>query len=313
MSQTLELALCRQLPKTVDGWVLLIPAGDFHGDDGRTWSNSSPEQVIANSDLDNIPWDIEHATHLKGAKGEPAPAYGWISKLEVRDGEIWGLPEFNVDGKEIIEKRSYRYYSPGFYFDITGLVKSIQSVGFTNQPNLKKDQLTALNRKENNPMNLSKAMAAALGLPETATEADAVTAIGQLKTDHQLALNRAEQPNLEKFVPTETYQLALNRAKTAETKLADQQELEITALVDGAISDGKVAPANKEMYLATCRAEGGVAQFKSFLESAPTIANSTSQHKSSLEQGDKKLNEDQLAICRKLGVTKEQFLAAQSV
>ncbi|HAS62561.1 MAG TPA: peptidase [Vibrio sp.] len=313
MSQTLELALCRQLPKTIDGWVLLIPAGDFTGDDGRTWSNSQPEQVIANSDLNNIPWDIEHATHLKGAKGEPAPAYGWISKLEIRNGEIWGLPEFNVDGKEIIEKRSYRYYSPGFYFDITGLVKSIQSVGFTNQPNLKKDQLTALNRKENAPMNLSKAIVAALGLTETATEADAVTAIDQLKTDHQLALNRANQPDLENFVPTETYQLALNRAKTAEDKLAEQHEQEITALVDGAVAEGKVAPANKDMYLATCRAEGGIAQFKSFLESAPTIANSTSKHKKSPEQGDKKLSEEQLAVCRKLGVTEEEFLAAQPV
>ena len=312
MSQTLELALCRQMPKTIDGWVLLIPAGDFTGDDGRTWSNSTPEQVIVNSDLENIPWDIEHATHLKGAKGEPAPAYGWITQLEVRDWAIWGLPEFNVDGKGIIEKRNYRFYSPGFYFDITGIVQSIQSVGFTNKPNLK-DQLTALNRKENDPMNLSKAIATALGLTETATEADAVSSIGQLQSNHKLALNRAENPDLQKFVPTETHQLALNRAQLAESQLADMREQEITALVDGAIADGKVAPANKEMYLATCRTEEGMKQFQSYVTTAPTIANSISQHKQSLEHGDKKLSDDQLAMCRKLGVTEEQFLAAQSV
>ena len=38
-----------------------------------------------------------------------------------------------------------------------------------------------------------------------------------LKADHQLAMNRAAAgPDLTKFVPKETYELALNRATTAE-------------------------------------------------------------------------------------------------
>lgn len=34
---------------------------------------------------------------------------------------------------------------------------------------------------------------------------------------------------------------------------------------------GKIAPANKEMFLGMCRAEGEVEQFKKFVEAAPVI------------------------------------------
>ena len=54
-------------------------------------------------------------------------------------------------------------------------------------------------------MPLSEAMRSALSLKEDATEAEAVQAIGKLKSDHQLALNRAENPDLEKYVPKDVH------------------------------------------------------------------------------------------------------------
>ncbi len=310
MSRSLELALCRQLPSQNDGWVLLIPAGEFTGDDGRTWNNTHPEQAIANSNLDNIPWDVEHATHIRGAIGEPAPAFGWVIDLEVRDGAIWGKTDFNIDGQSIIEKKSYRFYSPAFHSDSnTGVVYSIESVGFTNQPNLSK-QLPALNRKDNTTMNLSPGLAAALGIETTATDEEAVAAVTLMQSNHELALNRAQKPDLTQYVPTETHQLALNRAQTAESKLAELQNQEVEALVDGAIADGKVAPADKEMYLATCRSEEGLAGFKKFVKGAKPQVSTDPSHTKDFIKTDK-LSAGELAMCRKMGTDPEKFLATK--
>ncbi|SHO20112.1 I protein [Moritella viscosa] len=302
------LALCYELPRTLPDWILLVPAGAFQGQDGRQWNNVAPERVVQDSNLANIPWDIEHATHIKGPKGEEAPAYGWVENLEVRDGAVWGKVNFNTEGALIVSERKYRYYSPSFYFDAQGVVSEVVSVGFTNQPNLK---LPALNRKEEElPMPLPLAIVTALGLTPQANEEQVVTSIETLKNDKQLALNRAETPPLDKFVPTATHELALNRATTAEQKLKDIHDAEITALVDGAITDGKVAPANKDMYLATCRAEGGVEQFKNFIASAPKLVSTDTQHKQK-KDGDTSLTEGELAMCRSMGLTKEQFLSAK--
>lgn len=115
-------------------------------------------------------------------------------------------------------------------------------------------------------MKLPQLILAALGLAETATEQDAVIAINSLKSEKDIALNRASNIDLNVAVPKETYQLALNRAETAEAALKAIQESEIDALVEDAIKAGKVAPANKEMFLSMCRAEGGIEQFKKLLK-----------------------------------------------
>lgn len=308
MSQTLELSLCRSLPNSEDGWLELIPAGEFVGDDGRVWINSDPHAIVQNSDVKNMPWDIEHATHKLGSKGEPAPAYGWIEELKVGDdGAVLGRVEFNDEGQDIISQRKYRFYSPAFFHDNHGVVTKIASTGFTNVPNL--PTLPALNRKEDDmsKAQLSTVILTTLGLAADATEEDAVGAINTLKNDKQLALNRAQTLDLTKFVPKETHLLALNRAETAESKLTEIRESEFEALVDGAISDGKVAPANKAMFLSMCRQENGVDDFKTYLETAPTIAPSERKHDKQPDAN--KLSDDQLALCRAMDVTPEEWQA----
>ncbi|MDC5753853.1 phage protease [Vibrio europaeus] len=312
MSQTLELSLCRSLSKIEGGWVVLIPAGEFIGDDGRVWKNTNPQAIVQASDIKNIPWDIEHATHKLGSKGEPAPAYGWIEELKVdQDGAILGRVDFNSEGQDIVNQRKYRFYSPAFFHDHQGVVNRIASVGFTNVPNL--PELPALNRKEDDmsTVHLSAVILTSLGLAEDATEDDAISAINTLKSDKQLALNRAESPDLTKFVPTETHQLALNRAETAETKLSEIRESEFETLVDGAISNGKVAPANKEMFLSMCRQDGGVDSFKTYLETAPQIASSETKHNKQPGNDATKLDEGELAMCRQMGLTEDEYLAAK--
>ena len=229
----IHLALCfdlsRQTVRDEKVWLPLVPPGVFSGNDGRTWNNSNPDAVVA-SFTKKRPFDVEHATHIKGPKGEKAPAIGWILALQNIGGEVWGMVDWNSEGREMLEKKEYAFYSPAFTFDDAGTVLSIASVGLTNEPNL--DQLPALNREET-PMPLPVELTQALGLGADADTASALTAINTIKADHQLALNRAAAgPDLTKFVPKETYELALNRATTAEAKVQQTEEARLSALVD---------------------------------------------------------------------------------
>ena len=150
-----------------------------------------------------------------------------------------------------------------------------------------------------------------LGLAATATAYDAVKAIQQIKTAEQVALNRAENPDLTKFIPVETHQLALNRAESAESKLNDIATKESEALVDSAIEAGKVAPANREMYLATCRSEEGRKQFAEFVKAAPVIVSKTTTTKKESTEGHASLSDEDLAMCRHMGISEEEFLSVR--
>lgn len=311
-----------QLPSRL----LLIPPGTFTGRDGRTWHNPAPEEVIRQSRQvgRDIPIDIEHATEVKAPNGEPAPAQGWIAldSLEVEDGAIYGQVQWNESGTELLSGKSYKYYSPAFWNDENGVVLKLKSVGLTNSHNLY--ELPALNHESNHPsnqqptggpddMSLSAAIRQALSLKEDANEADAVQAIGQLKSDYGLALNRAKTPDPEQFVPKADHELALNRANAAETELKAFRDKEVEAAVDAAIEAGKVAPASKEYHLATCHQEGGLERFQAFVASAPEIITKEPGKggKQPESEPKSKLSADELAICHDLGLSEKEFLAAR--
>lgn len=305
------LALChdfsRQEVRDEKVWLPLIPAGEFEGNDGRRWNNANPDEVVKAFNRKR-PFDIEHATHILGPQGQPAPAMGWIKALQNVGGEVWGQVDWNEEGKQLVDAEKYAYYSPTFTYDAKGVVRGIASAALTNEPNL--DQLPALNREETT-MPLPVELTQALGLGADADTASALTAINAIKADHQLAMNRAALgPDLTKFVPKETYELALNRATTAETKVKQTEEAKLVSLVDDAIAAGKVSPANKEMFLGMCRQEGGEEQFKKFVEAAPVIADA-SKVKTTTEQSGE-LSKDELAMCRMMNVKPETWKATKA-
>ncbi|HGY4723292.1 TPA: phage protease [Citrobacter amalonaticus] len=306
------LALCFQLPDltgdALPEWLPMIPAGTFTGRDGRSWVNNQPEAVIrATLSYPKLPFDVEHATELKGPKGDKAPAIGWLDDYRISaEGAIEAHVEWNEDGAELIRGKNYLYYSPAFGYTADGQVTRLSSAGLTNKPNL---DLPALNSEENT-MTVPVQIVTVLGLSATATADDAVKAIQQLKTSEQVALNRAENPDLSKFIPVETHQLALNRAETAEGKLKAIADKEAETLVDDAIAGGKVAPANREMYLATCRSEDGRKRFAEFVKGAPVIVSQNpADKKDPGGNGSTSLSDEDLAMCRAMGIKEEEFMA----
>ncbi|HEE5143897.1 TPA: peptidase, partial [Klebsiella pneumoniae] len=195
---------------------------------------------------------------------------------------------------------------PAFRYLSTGQVTLLSSAGLTNKPNL---YLPALNSE--NTMTVPVQIATVLGLAATASIDDAVSAIQTIKNSEQTALNRAQNPDLSKFIPQETYQLALNRAQIAEERLKTLDEKAATALVDDAVTAGKVAPANRDMYLALCRSEDGRQKFESFVKTAQPLVNLDPSKGKENNGQQTTLTETELAMCRSMGLTPEEFLAAK--
>lgn len=315
-SMTLGAALSLNSEGGAPEWIELIPAGPVvRGRDGREWRMSDPAKLVSAfvSNRAALPIDLEHAQFLLASEGLPAPAYGWVEAVEARNGAIWGRVEWTDKGTAAITSREYRYISPVFSFDEqTREIQALRGAGLVNRPNL---ELPALNHED--PMAYAKTLAA-LGLAATADDDAAAAAVDKLKGDVQTALNRAGAPPLDKFVPRADYDTALNRAKAAEDKLskaaADALEAEITGLVDGAIADGKIAPAAKDYHLASCRAEGGVQRFKDFIAKAPVsdAARASGLDGRKPDQTTSALTDDETAICRQMGVSAEAFLKAKA-
>ncbi len=300
-------------PAHVPDWIMLLPVGpEITGRDGRTWRLDDPQALVEafHQGGVDLPIDLEHSTELKGPEGDPAPAVGWIKAVEVRDGAVWGRVDWTNEGKIRVAEREYRYTSPVFVYDKKSKqIVKLTSVGLTNQPNL---HLQALNRHQPTEEDIMlKKLLAKLGLAENATEDQALNAIATLQNDLEAARNRAETPSLDKFVPRADYDQALNRASTAEQKLAEVEaeklETAINSEVDAALKAGKITPATRGFYVAMCRQDGGLEQFRKFVEAAPTVADPSGLDNKDIDEGGKALNAEQQRIADLFGNSAEDL------
>lgn len=287
-------------------WVQLTPRGPrLSGLDGRAWTLADPEALIAAFNRRGLalPIDVEHAQFVKAPKGEPAPAAGWIEEIQNRDGEIFGRVAWTPKGRRAVNSRDYRYLSPAFAHDAKGNVTELLGAGLVNRPNF---QMAALNHEA--PM--FKDLLKKLGLPETATEADAIAKVSDLQT----ALN-SSQVGLANFVPRADYEIAVNRAATLEAEVTASKkgarDAEVASLIEGALKAGKISPATKDFYVATCASEDGLAHFRKFVEAAPSVFSGADLGRRPVPgANDVALNAEQEAGLVAMGLTKEQYIAA---
>ena len=306
-SDTIVTTLCRSLPSDINAeegiWLPLVPIGAFAGRDGRSWTNSDPEAVINNTTLPFV-LDIDHASELT----PNTEASGWVTKLKIQEDHIFGWLEFNALGKKAVDEKRYKFYSPAFNVTKDGVLLDLSSMGLTNKPNL---YVPALNKTQDNETtppkkddSMLKALLAALGLAEDADQTVALNAIQALKDTKP----DPQTPDLNSFVPQATHTQVVTELNTANAKLADLETAKhkdaVETAINTAITDKKIAPADKEFYTACCSTEQGLADFNKFAATkAPVIGDSNLPDKSpNKDAKDTELNSEQQGILAQMGV-----------
>jgi phage I-like protein len=260
--------------------------------------------------------DFEHQTLRAAENGKPAPAAGWFSRLEARADGLWAVDvEWTAQAAQMIEGKHYRYISPVFPYDKrTGAVLGIAHAALTNDPGL--DGLTDLAAMtalahqfftptpEEPPM---KDLFKALGLPETASEAEALAALAALKN---------VPPDPASYVGIATLsavqgELSITRTELAALK-AEKHEAEVGKVVTAALTAGKLTPATEGW--ARDLGKSDLAALTAFVEKAPVVVTPGTTQTGGQSQADGKSHQHtsaDVAVMKALGLTAEQFAAGK--
>ncbi|MDO8776208.1 MAG: phage protease [Burkholderiaceae bacterium] len=374
------LTLALALQATAD--VHLLPVGEFVGRDGRpgkglTWKLSDQQgrtlaaKLTARHARVQFNLDYEHQSMLSEQNGQPAPASGWATAFEWRDGV--GLFALNVQwtarAKEMIEAGEYKYISPVIVYDKeTGQVIDVLNASLVNIPNLDlspvaQERVARLNASfsthpEQSMNEVLKALLKALGLPvteattaeqavtavsalkaaalpadlvkalglaETATPAEAVTAAAALKANADKAAGLTTEvaalkasgagsnPDPTKFVSLESFN-ALN-GEVAALRAAGVAT-EVDKLIDQARAEGKCSPVVEKVWRDIGKVD--VAQLKALIKDTPAnpaLAGQTQTGGKAAAALDPKApgTPEELAMCKSMGLTLEQFRGGAEV
>ena len=324
-------------------WIELVPAGEFHGRDGRgPFHLSEPARVIAatnNLRMEaGIPIDYDHATDFAAPEGRPAPAAGWITELAARDGALWGRVEWTMHGAAAVATREYRYVSPVFEHDGKGEVARLLRAALTNNPNL---YLTAISAREKEVDSASgdgddeeemmarfqEQLRETLGLEATAPPEEIIAAVlGLSKGVRQESARVESEPVTEtiasrvdpaRYVSVAHFQQAVSELN--ELRAARARERAESAVGD-AMRTGKLVPAQREWAIAYCQADFD--GFQKFIARQPAVAlgemgipgrmSRDGIRATAGEQGitvaeSAALTASEVAVCAALGIQREDF------
>lgn len=230
-----------------------MPAGWFEARDGRDGGRwyldaALANQVIALATARQTPFviDYEHQTLHADTSGQPAPAAGWFTRLEWREGD--GLyatdVQWTAKASAYISNDEYRYLSPVFAFNPeNGAVQELFMAAVTNNPaidgiadlaaarfNLNSDQPP---NEETTPVD--EKTLKLLGLSKDATEAEISAAVAALKakTDGAAVLNAKtlEALGLKEDTDPEAVNTAVTALAAARTEHAAPGEPDPTKFV----------------------------------------------------------------------------------
>ena len=261
----------------VPEWLHLLPATSFTGVDGRgPFAAPDVPALIAKFQADGrkLAVDENHSIDTAGKAGLPSPARGWIVELQARADGLWGKVEWTEAGRALVAGKDYGYLSPVFMHTAGKpyRIVEVQRVALTNDPNLR-DFLTSLHTRQETEM-LDK-LRQALGLPETATEAEALAAVASAHAANQAHVALMTQVRDAAGVTAAADDTALVQAiqsrgkatvteaenaelKTLVTSLQGQVKTlattaatdKATAAVEQALQDGKIVPALRDHMIA---------------------------------------------------------------
>ena len=333
----IAIAACAFAAAPVDagvGRVLLqlTPAQDFTPSDGRAmdvpaWriNAATAQRVIAAFNAAQPPViDYEHQTLHKEANGQPAPAAGWMHGLRWIEGRgLFAEAELTERARALVQSGEYRYFSPVFeYAQGSGEVTRILMGALTNHPAIAGMEAVNLmaaasarftttpttSTKESDDMNeLLKKLLAALGLPEDASEEQALAALKAL-TDKPAVAATTATPDPAQYVPVAVVQeLQTNLAALS----ASVHSRAVDDVITPALGDGRLLPAEEAWARDTAKTPAGLASLTSLLKvRQPIAALASTQTKGqppAAATDTHGLTADELAVAAACGMTPEAY------
>ncbi|GGB55114.1 hypothetical protein GCM10011316_29000 [Roseibium aquae] len=319
-----------------DPWIKLLPSGTFSTRDGRgpfTAGDADQLQAIiartkAHLGQTQMMVDYDHQAVFSAVEGVggTAKAAGWISDFEARADGIYGQVAWTEAARTALAAREYRYLSPVFLTDRSGLVVRLVNVALVNLPAIDLAAIAArahLTQKDSSMDELLEA----LGLAAGTGKAEAVAALRALQ-DTQTAIRAAAglpegsdgtalvaavQAAFDRGAPDPTQFVPIDQVTALQQDLAALQASlaadKAEALVTAAISGGKLAPALKDWGLQLATADPQ--KFTAFTATAPVLT-ATQLGSKPRDAGDPDLSEADRQVMRQMGLSKEAFVAARA-
>ena len=324
------------LASATAGEAQLLPAGTFAARDGRpglgkTWKVSDVQgqrlaaDINAVAEKTPIVIDYEHQTLRAESNGQPAPAAGWITRVEWRAGQgLFAAVNWTDAAKARIASGEYRYISAVITADEAGTVVGMHLAALVNHPALLGmepvvAQLAARFNHEpsddstENSMTLLAALITALGLNAEAKDADAIAAVTALKTKADakpslpvplvtaLGLKADADEATALSAVTDLQARATGSDKSATTAMAALQTQlaalttqinteKVNKAVEDAIAAHKLVPAQRDW--ATKLGKLDMAQLSAFIASAPVLQGLSGQSNGSHDPGAEGSDQD---------------------
>jgi phage I-like protein len=310
------------------GEAQLLPSGTFAARDGRpgpgkSWKvNDAQGQRLAadiNAIAEKTPIviDYEHQTLRAESNGQPAPAAGWITRVEWRAGQgLFASVNWTDAAKARIANGEYRYISPVITADEAGNVVGMHLAALVNHPALLGmepvvAQLAARFNHEpsESSMTLLAALITALAINADAKDADVVAAVTALKTKAdakpslpaplvtalglQAGADEAAALSAITTLKGSTSEAAgaMAALQTQLATLTTQVNTDkVNQAVDGAIAAHKLVPAQRAW--AVKLGQQDMTQLQAFIASAPVLQGLQGQSNGSHDPGGEGSDQD---------------------
>jgi len=270
-------------------------------------SQKSVKKEFRATGIDALPVDYDHKIPLGSFGGEGSgKAAGWF-KPEMRpNGELWATNvEWTPTAAQALRDREYRFTSPAFWtLDMFNLINGrppakadgnrimkLINVALVNIPGTKRAKPLINSGLDdlgdgvagNNEETIMKTLLSKLSLPETATEAEAVTSLSALVSAHeaQTAAHTEQLSTLLSATGEESVEAAVGAIAAGKAAVGQVAELsaklegiekaretdERAGIVTQLKADKKLTPAQEKDLVPALSLDG----LKAFAKSAPVV------------------------------------------
>lgn len=250
-------------------WLKIVPVGYFpnHHDGAHQIERRHIDEMKRNFDASKVDllFDYEH----RSLWGQSVAA-GWGKEVEAReDGLYVKAPEWTARAKEMIEGKEYRYLSPVYRLTTKNKLgieigATIISVGLTNTPYFDNEiDGIANSTSAESDMKFSADFLTRLGLAESATAEQIEEKVNSLTAGAGDPNGNKPAAGSPEAAPAEGDKPKAPAAGEAEAlparvkPLQDAQQVEAAAeaLVNSAIAEGRIMPADKAVWINSARVD----------------------------------------------------------